>query len=221
MSVRRKFLGGGNVNIFIILFRLLKMQCTWTFTKCFTHSTPQRKWPMLRQKSQRLRFAGAAVHRFHSCFFSHSMKLRGLPLSAVTVLLHYLPRCLRSTVTCGKNTCYRKLKWTTKDALLCVCDTIKINNRTVASQVSQLDSADKEAQLSELQVHQCITPEEWNWHLCSVSAIPANKLIARMKSIDRNQALDFRFSRDFWFLDPISRGQMPVFPFCGRLWVPW
>jgi len=25
-----------------------------------------------------------------------------LPLSTVTVSLHYLPRCLRSTVTCGK-----------------------------------------------------------------------------------------------------------------------
>jgi len=25
-----------------------------------------------------------------------------LPLSAVTVLLHYLPRCLRSRVTCDK-----------------------------------------------------------------------------------------------------------------------
>jgi len=34
--------------------------------------------------------------------FLHSIKLFGLPLSAVTVSLRYLPRCLRSTVTGGK-----------------------------------------------------------------------------------------------------------------------
>jgi len=31
-----------------------------------------------------------ALLQIYSCFFSHSMKLRGLPLSAVTVSLHYL-----------------------------------------------------------------------------------------------------------------------------------
>jgi len=30
------------------------------------------------------------------------LNLRGLPLSAVSVSLHYLPRCLRSIATCGK-----------------------------------------------------------------------------------------------------------------------
>ena len=29
--------------------------------------------------------------------------------------------------------------------------------------------------VSELQVHHCITPEEWRWLLCSVSAMPAIK----------------------------------------------
>ena len=36
------------------------------------------------------------------CLYSHSIKLFGLLLSAVTVSLHCLPRCLRSTVTGGK-----------------------------------------------------------------------------------------------------------------------
>ena len=36
------------------------------------------------------------------CFFSHNIKLFGLLLSAVTLSLHYLPRCLRSTVTGDK-----------------------------------------------------------------------------------------------------------------------
>jgi len=42
-----------------------------------------------------------ALLKIQSCF-SHSINVRGLPLSAVTVTLHYLTRCLRSTVTCNK-----------------------------------------------------------------------------------------------------------------------
>jgi len=42
-----------------------------------------------------------ALLQIHSCFFSHSI-LRGLLLLVVTVSLPYLPRCLRSTVTCKK-----------------------------------------------------------------------------------------------------------------------
>jgi len=37
---------GGNVDILHIFFRLLMMQCRWTFTKRFNLSIPQ-KWPML------------------------------------------------------------------------------------------------------------------------------------------------------------------------------
>jgi len=39
----------------------------------------------------------------HSCFISHSTKLRGLPLSAVSshCLAHYLPRRQHSIVTCS------------------------------------------------------------------------------------------------------------------------
>jgi len=38
---------------------LLTMQCKWTLTKSFTHSTPQRKCPVLRQQSQKMRFVGS------------------------------------------------------------------------------------------------------------------------------------------------------------------
>jgi len=34
-----------------------------------------------------------ALLQIHLCLFSHSTKLRGLQLSAVTVSLHYLPTC--------------------------------------------------------------------------------------------------------------------------------
>ena len=38
----------------------------------------------------------------HSCFFSQSINVRGLPLTACHILLHYLPGCVRSTVSCHK-----------------------------------------------------------------------------------------------------------------------
>jgi len=41
MGVRINFSRGmGNVEILLILFRLLTMQCQWTFIKRFTLSTP-------------------------------------------------------------------------------------------------------------------------------------------------------------------------------------
>jgi len=44
MGVRRNFSReGGNVDILLILYRLLTTQCKWTFAKRFIFSTPQRK----------------------------------------------------------------------------------------------------------------------------------------------------------------------------------
>ena len=51
-----------------------------------------KKYPMLQQQSQKWCFVAAAIFIFHSFLFSHSIKLRGLLLSVVTVLLHYLPK---------------------------------------------------------------------------------------------------------------------------------
>jgi len=53
------FQGGGKVDILLILFRLLTMQRTWTFTKRFILSTPQRKCPRLQQQFQIMRFVGS------------------------------------------------------------------------------------------------------------------------------------------------------------------
>ena len=49
----QKFFQGGNIDILLILFRLLTMQRKCTFTKRFALSTPQRKGPILRKKSQK------------------------------------------------------------------------------------------------------------------------------------------------------------------------
>jgi len=47
----QKFFQGGNVVIFLILFRLLTMQCKLTFAKRFTVSAAQRKCLMLQQRN--------------------------------------------------------------------------------------------------------------------------------------------------------------------------
>jgi len=96
------FPGWGNLNILLILFMLLTMQCKCTFIKRFILSSPKRKYPMLRLQSQKSRFVGAAMLLFHSCF-SRSTKLRSLPLSAVTVSQHFLPKMFAfNNHICGK-----------------------------------------------------------------------------------------------------------------------
>ena len=85
------FPGGGKVDILLILFRLLSMQCTWTFTKRFTLSKPLRKCPIFGN-SPKICVSLAAMLLFHSGVFSHRRELCGLLLSAVIVPLYYLLR---------------------------------------------------------------------------------------------------------------------------------
>jgi len=62
----QKFFQGGNVDILLILFKLLTMQCEWTFTKRFTLHTLQRKCLVLRQQSQQSQKCTSLVQK---CFF--------------------------------------------------------------------------------------------------------------------------------------------------------
>ena len=111
------------------------------------------------------------------CFFSHSIKLFGLLLSAVTVTLHYLPRCLRSTVTSGKTPIAASWCEPLKNWLPCHCYAIRANSGTFFYQVSQPASASKWVGMSEpYAAHHDMIPEQWSWLLCSVSVIPENKL---------------------------------------------
>jgi len=89
-----------------------------------------------------------ALLQIHSCFFSHSIKLRSLPLSAVTVSLDYLPRCVRSTITCGKRP--TTVTWSDLLKICCrvYCYAIKNNSRTIRSQISQPVFADKGAYIN-------------------------------------------------------------------------
>ena len=153
MGVRKNFTSRGKLDVLLILFRLLMMQCNWTFKKRMILPAPQRKCPTLRQQSQKLLFVSAAMLLFHSCFFSHSITLRALLLSAVTVLLHYLPKMSMFNSHIRQKAYYHNLKWTFEDLLPCYCYAMKINSRTIHSQVSQSASAGKGADMSEQQAH--------------------------------------------------------------------
>ena len=65
---------------------------------------------------------------------------------------------------------------TSEDLLTSYCCAIKNDSKTILSQIPQLASADKGADMSDQQAHHCMTPEQWNSLLCSVSVTPANKL---------------------------------------------
>jgi len=82
---------------------------------------------------------------------------------------------------------YRNLKRTFEDSLPCYCYKTKNNSRTMLLQISQPESADG-VDMNELQDHYCITPRQWCWFLCSVSAIPVNKLLLQ----ELNQLIEIK-----------------------------
>ena len=89
MGGRRNFSKGGNVDILLIFFRLLTLQCKWTFTKRFTVSTPQRKFPM------KTRPPFASTLRY---FTSGAVGYRSLPQRCISchLLQRFLNWCINS-----------------------------------------------------------------------------------------------------------------------------
>jgi len=71
------------------------------------------------------------------------------------------------------------------------CYAAKSNSRTMRSQVSQRESADEGTNLSALQAHHCIIPEQSSWLLCSVSAIPVKMPVSPILRQARSQAVRF------------------------------
>jgi len=59
-----------------------------------------------------------------------------------------------------QNVHYRNMKRPSEDMLPCYCYAVKINSRKNRSQVLQPASAGKGADMSELQVHHCMAPEQ-------------------------------------------------------------
>ena len=60
-----------------------------------------------------------------------------------------------------KNAYYSNLKWTFENLLPCCCYAMKINSKSIRSQVSQPVCAGKGADMSELQSHHCMTSKQW------------------------------------------------------------
>jgi len=117
-----------------------------------------------------------ALLQTHSCFFSQSTNVRGLPLSACHCLAALPAKLCAFNSLMQQNTCYRNTKWTFAGLLPRYCYAIKTNGRTIRSRLSQTASAGKGSDMIELQAHHCMTLQLWTWLLCSVSFIPAKKL---------------------------------------------
>jgi len=104
-----------------------------------------------------------ALLQIHSSFFSHSIKIRGLLLLAVTVFLHYLPIHQRSTATCNNEPTIVTWREPLK-ICCCYCYATKTNSRRIRSKVWQR----KEAAMSELQAHH-YTFSRKRWFLFPIS----------------------------------------------------
>jgi len=84
------------------------------------------------------------------------------------------------------------------------------------SQVSQREPAGAGVDMSELQVHHCITPEQCRWFLCSVRAIPVNKvLVQELNRLIGFDMLTLNFLIVFGSLSEFPGGSS-FCPFCGH-----
>ena len=68
----------------------------------------------------------------HSCFFSQSINVHGLPLSACHCLAALPAKMCAFNSLMQQNACYRNIKWTSEDLLPCYCYARKTNSRTIA-----------------------------------------------------------------------------------------
>ena len=86
----------------------------------------------------------------------------------------------------------------------------------MCSQDSQRESADYGVDMSELQAHHCITPEQWSWLLCSVNAIPANKVLLQ----ELNQLIGIKMLQIFKIFLVLSTNFQGWYkcPFRPTLW---
>jgi len=137
-------------------------------------------------------------------FHFHSIKLRGLPLSAVTVSLHYMPRYLSSTASSNmqQNAYYRNLKWTM----------VLLRNKD-QQQKNPLPSSATQSRHKWTASSLLHDNSTMNLALVQCECRTGKEtVIARTKSINQNWAADFMFSRKFWFLGSISRGGKCPFP---------
>jgi len=134
------------------------------------------------------------------------MNVRSLALSACHCLAALPAKMSAFNSLMQQKACHRNIKWTFADLLPCYCYAIKTNSRKIRSRLSQPTSAGKGGDMSELQAHHCTTLQLWTWLLRSVNFIQAKKLSLQ----ESNQLIGIKiptsgFSRNIWFLIPISK----------------
>jgi len=119
MGIRRNFSRGGNVDILVIVFRLLTLQCKWTFKKRFPVSTPQRRFTM----KARTPFASILEY-----FSSGAVGYTSLPQRCIFGHLLQLLLNWRINVVIIVNSTQMSLKWTWTiitnyvwSSLICLC----------------------------------------------------------------------------------------------------
>jgi len=112
-------------------------------------------------------------------------------------LLHYLPKCLHSTATCGKTPATATFNVSSK---IC-CHVIVTQQSPIAEQNSHpsfgscLCRQTQRHGFGELHAHRCVLPEQWIWRLlCTVSVISENKLSSQeLTNLIRIKLLISRF----------------------------
>jgi len=127
---------------------------------------------MLGKQSQKLRFVGS------NASFSLMLLFTQYKTTGLTIISNHCLAALPAKTSVfsshmRQNAYYRNLKWTFEDLLPCYCYAIKTKSKTIRLLVWQPAFAWKWADMSELQAHHCMIPEQWTW---SVSVILANKL---------------------------------------------
>ena len=137
MGVRINFSRGSNLDILLILFRLLTMQCKCAFTKGFALSAPKRNCAVLRVTTTVAKIALSWRSNSPFSFVLLFTQYKTTKLTAVSshcvAAFSAKDVCVQQSHMC-QNAYYRNLKRTSED-LLPYCYAIKANNRTIRSQV--------------------------------------------------------------------------------------
>ena len=125
-------------------------------------------------------------HWTHSCFFSQSINVRGLPLSVFHCLAALPAKMCAFNNLKQQNACHRNITWTFVGLLPWYCYAVKTNSRTINWRLPQHASAGKGADMSVLQAHHCMTlTVNLTFVQCEFHT-GKETVIARTKSINRN-----------------------------------
>jgi len=125
---------------------------------------------------------------------SIGLNLRALPLSAVTVSLHYLPRCLHSIVRCGKTP--TTVTWSASTKICChviVTQQRPLQNNLLPSFATYL--CRQGADMSELQAHNCMLSKLVNLTLFQCECHIGKRTVIPLQGLTQIIRIKFLISR--------------------------